>query len=350
MPEIYVSWVKGLPQDEEALRILRENNLGVEMSNIDGQVEMIQDAGVRFSSHTPGLNLTLNLAKPDFMEAFEGEQGERLLQVIKSSDAQVVGFHLGYSANHVYKMMAYPNIPTPKTIITDRQVLLETFAENLARAWSEINRYINRITGATSEAVRKTIVVETLDFSRKRPILWNLQSEEAKSHQEKIQGIVDQYGINAGILHVTEPSFIKDILKKTDSYCIEPGRLPEPVEFLFDVGHNFISADAKINNREFSGSVEDYFEEMLRAAAGRVRQLHLTVPAGNDEEGYSDQHRPFTPGDPLSDRILGLSKLIYKESPEVLQITLEIKTDLPPVDHAKKMVAQAEYIVQQLGL
>src|SRR3989338_7272256 len=102
MVESYVSWVKGLPQDKEALRILRENNLGVEMSNIDGQVEMVKDAGIKFSSHTPGLNLTLNLAKPNFVNIFEGPQGERLIHVIRNSDTKTVGFHLGYSASHVY--------------------------------------------------------------------------------------------------------------------------------------------------------------------------------------------------------------------------------------------------------
>lgn len=347
MVEMYVSWIKGLPRDKETLGILRKNNLGVEMSGIDEEVEMLQDAGVRFSAHTPGLNLTLNLAKPDFADVFKGEQGKRLLQVIRSSDAKIVGFHSGYSAAHVYKMMAFPNVPTPETIITDRQTLLEIFANNLLKAFSEINR-----TGWKDfELDHKTIVVETLDYSREKDVDWSIQRDEAKEHKGEIEQAVREYGINAGILHVTEPDFVRSILEKTDASVLNPDRDNPPVEFLFDVAHNFISWDAKKHHGRFQGTALDYFQKMVNVVKGRISQLHLTVPVGDDKIGYSDRHHQFTPGNRLSDEIMDLTKLVYKSNNWVRIITLEIKEPaMSPVDHAKRMVEQAEYIAKELNL
>lgn len=341
MVEWYASWTKGLPQSEEALRILAKNNLGIEMSNIDNQVEMVKKAEVKVSAHTPGLNLTLNLAKPDFMRVFEenGGKGTRLLEVIRSSDAPVVGFHLGYSAESVYKMMAFPNTPALDSIIENRAFLLKRIADNV----TGLERLINS-TLIRQES--KRIVLETLDYSRERKIPWELQREEARLHREEIQGVVKQYGINAGLLHVTEPDFVKKLLKNTEQ--LKP---TVPIGFLFDVAHNFISADAKSQANLFVGTTNEYFERMLHVTNGKIYQLHLTVPAGDRETGYSDRHRQFTPGDKLSDRIMGLAKAVYKSAPEIQVITLEIKEpELLPIEHARRMVQQKEYVARELSL
>lgn len=337
--DIYVSWVKGLPQDRKALEILSDSDavVGIEMSNIDEQVDMVQNNGLKFSAHTPGLNLTLNLAAPDFLRAFTCREpkGTRLFKVIKESDASVVGFHLGYSAKKVFKMMAFPNTPSAETIITDRKILITEMSQNLAT--------LSMIFGSLDEP--KKVLIETLDWSRKsKAIPWDKQIQEALDNQEAIQRVVEQYGVNAGLLYVTEPDFVKEIFEMSDKYYPD-----SPIGFIFDVAHIFIAADAKIHDGIFSGSIKDYFQTMLDVVKNRTYQLHLTVPAGNDEIGYADHHHPFTPSDPLSDRIMELSKMVFSQMPVEL-ITLEIKTDLPPVEHAKAMVKQAEYVIKKLDL
>lgn len=345
-PDIYASWVKGLPQDRKALEILRDSGAvaGIEMSNIDEQVDMVQNGGLKFSAHTPGLNLTLNLAAPDFLRAFtckEPTTGARLFKIIKESDAPVVGFHLGYSAKKVFKMMAFPNIPSAETIITDRKELLNEMSQNLAT--------LSMIFGSLDEP--KSVLIETLDWSRKgKAIPWDKQIQEALDNQEAIQRVMEQYGVNAGLLYVTEPDFVKEIFEMSD--ILYPDSPNSPIGFIFDIAHNFIAADAKIHDGLFSGSIEDYFQSMLNVVKDRTYQLHLTVPAGNDEVGYADHHRAFTPGDPLSDRIMELSKMVFSKTPHLHLdlITLEIKTDLPPIEHAKAMVKQAEYVIKELDL
>lgn len=245
---------------------------------------------------------------------------------------QIVSFHLGYSATRVFKMTAFPNIPVSETIIADRNELLNILGLNLATL--STNLYPRRVS------------IEILDWNRKgKEIPWDKQNQEALDNREKIQQVVDRYGANAGLLHVTEPDFVEKVLEINDKHCPE-----NPAGFTFDVAHIFISADAKIHDGLFFGSIEDYFQSMLDVVADRICQLHLTVPAGNDEIGYADHHCAFMPGDPLSDRIMKLSKMVFQQTPNVEFITLEIKTDLPSIEHAKKMIKQAEYIIKELDL
>ena len=179
---MYVSWANGLPQSKEALKILKDSGIvsGVELSNIDGQVDMIQDAGLKVSSHTPGLSRTLNLANPDYMEAFKGEQGARLLHVIRSSDAPTVGFHCGYSAERVYKMKAFPNVPRSDVLFTDEQQLLDRITQNVVLLEQRINNGL-------PEEDQKQVVLETMDWSREKPIPWEAQTEEAIANRTEIE-------------------------------------------------------------------------------------------------------------------------------------------------------------------
>ncbi|OGC47066.1 MAG: hypothetical protein A3A94_01115 [Candidatus Portnoybacteria bacterium RIFCSPLOWO2_01_FULL_43_11] len=335
MVELYVSWVKGLPQDKEALRILRENNLGVEMSNIDGQVEMVKDAGVKFSSHTPGLNLTLNLAKPNFIDVFDNEQGKRLLYVVKNSDAPVVSFHLGYSAEKIYKMANYPNVPDPETIIANRNYLLRIISTRLTILADLFGNF------------DKQVLIESLDYSRERPVLWEIEPKdgEAAANKELIQKVIREYGTNAGILYVTEPNFIKEVFKKCDYYYSE-----SPIGFLFDVSHVFVSADAKIHNHKFLGVIEDYFQIILNAVGTRTKELHLSVPNDDGKNGYSHYHHKFTPGNYLNDWIIDITKIVFEQTKKFLQIiVLEFNTGLSPTEHVKLMLKQAEYVIKQLN-
>lgn len=336
-PELYASWVKGLPQDKEALGILRRSGViaGIEMGNLDPQVEMVQGAGLGFSAHTPGMDLTLNLASPrTLLNAFGGEQRQRLLEVIRKSNPPIVGFHLGYSATEVVKMNAYPNVAEPGTIITDRPSLLAVLASAIKGVEGVINSEL-------PDESKKRILLETLDHSREgqKPD-WGVQRDDVKPRQEELEEIIEQYGINAGLLHVTDPDFVNDLF----------GALTQSlrVGFLFDVAHTFISADSKIHDREFSGTTEEYFQKTLEATGSRTYQIHINVPGGNKENGYADHHRLFG-DDELSQRVMDLTKWVYQETKNNLLVaTLEMRTNLPPVEHANEMVRQGERFIRYI--
>lgn len=325
---IYISWVKGLPQDKQALSVLKRSGViaGIEMSNIDDNVERILDQDLGVSCHTPGGNLTLNLASPRTLGAFLGPQAERLLKVISLSSSPFVSFHLGYSASEVVKMRGFPNIPFPGTIISDPDRLLELLTEAITR----IAYYIG---------FDKRVLVETLDYNRQsHDVPWDKQSDEVRAHRAVLQGMVNAYGINAALLHVTDAAFVGRVLRKTAS--VEAG-------FLFDIAHNFISADAKICEGIYGGNVDDYFEQMLAVVAGRTKQLHVNVPSGDSQIGYQDNHRPFDDSR-LSDRILDLTAEVWHRTRAPV-ITLEIDSGLPPLEHVKLMIAQAERLAGKIA-
>lgn len=323
--DFYASWVRGLPQDREALKILAGAGLGVEMSNLDEQVEMVQKAGVKFSAHTPGLDLTLNLASLKTVAAFYGDQGERLLEVIAKSDPDTVGFHLGYSAYEVVKMKGFPNLPRTGTVITNGKELFGILTVTIREIQEQI--------------YPKRVLLETLDWSLEGlPIPWDLQSEEIRAQQEVLEQVVAQHGINAALGWVTSDSFISMVLKKTGA------------GFLFDVAHNWISYQSKESGGKISTQdVWEYFHRMLCVPA-RIEQLHVNVPGGDKATGYKDHHRVFG-DDELSQKILELTQYVYKEAREqIALITLEMNTGLPPVNHAREMVRQVERLRRELAI
>ncbi len=320
MKEIYISWVKGLVYDKQALDILKSSGViaGIELSNVDEQIERIQDSGLKVSLHCPGQKLTTNLAAKDFKYVFERKNG--ILEAILKSDAPIVGFHCGYAAEEIYKMKAFPNIPKG-ALITDEKELVNRISENLNCLDEKINS-------------QKQIVIETLDYTREQEIKWKLQSDEVQINRYEIERIISIYGTNASLLYVNEPKFIEKILSQTK------------VKYLCDTAHIFITADTKIHNKEFNGEIEDYFIKMNLATTGKIYQIHLSVPAGDAEKGYSDVHKKFVEGDYLSSQILDLTKEMIE--PELKVVTLEIDTRLKPTKHAKEMVKQAEYIMKKL--
>ncbi len=368
MVELYVSWVKGLPEDKEALKLLKSSGIvdGVELSNVDAQVERIRESGLKVSSHTPGVYNqgfnTLNLANPNYMKAFDGEQGKRLLQVIRESEAPVVGFHCGYSAENVYKMKAASNVPKISCFLQRLESITKANVlpgdENNSESgviFTDPNELSSRITkhivllerlvnSGIPEEKRKQLLLETLEYMRERPINWDIQSDEVKANRKEMEETLRKYGINCGQEFITDPSFVRKVLDEAGKENIKP------IGFLFDIGHNFIAADAKINDRRFQGTIEDYFAEMLWASNGRTYQMHLTVPQGNEQEGYLDIHNTFSPGDKLSDRIVELAKGVVVKSPELMVVTLEMGTNLKPIEHAKEMLKQAEYARKVLNL
>jgi len=103
MVQLYVSFKYDITKDFEikkALAILKSSNIisGIELPVINQDIEGIQEAGLKVSSHNPGLDSTLNLGDPNFLDIFSTKQGERIIEVARKSDAPTVGFHCGFSA------------------------------------------------------------------------------------------------------------------------------------------------------------------------------------------------------------------------------------------------------------
>lgn len=342
MKDLYVSWVPGLAYNGNALRTLRDSGIvtGIELGNIDEEIERIQDAGLAVSAHVPGLDRTINLGRPRYTDVFDGPEGDRILCVMRTSDAPMVGLHCGYSAPDVRKMKAYPNVPLDEPI-TDREVLMGTMASNLVLTEGIVNQGL-------SLGEQKDLVIENLDRCRDYPIPWDVQDTEVTSNRECIEALVKNFGINAALQYVTDPDFIREILD-----YVNP-KTGANIGFLFDVGHALITSDAKINEAQVSSTstkgIDGYFDDLVNASNGRTRQMHLTVPGARNEGGYVDHHRPIIPGERTSDLVMTLARDVVQKSPEIEVVTLEMRTGLEPEDHASEMVRQSEYVAKQLGL
>ena len=101
--KFHAPWCPGLPQDEESLSILKNSGIvtGVQTSAVDEELSMIMDAGLEYSLHMPGREMTMNPAADDFPEAFRTNR-----QLIKALDAAYnneVGIHIGYSNTKIKK-------------------------------------------------------------------------------------------------------------------------------------------------------------------------------------------------------------------------------------------------------
>lgn len=341
MVQVYASFKYDITEEREikqALAVLKQSGIisGIELPVINQDIERIQEAGLKVSSHNPGLDLTLNLGDPNFLDVFLTQDGQRVIEVARKSDAPTVGFHCGFSAEKVIKMYGCPDVPFPGTLIKNRDLLLQRIAQNLAGLEQRIN-------SGSDQSQRKQIVLETVDYSRNRPIDWPSQRREADEQRGFIEELIKVHGINAGYMFVTEPDFVSSVLDLASKQT----RVPEG--FLFDIGHVFISADAKTNEGKYK-RVEDYIQDMAQAGKGRTYQMHLTVPKGDNKTGYNDSHLPFTKGDKFGERILSIAKDVVIDTPELAVVTFETRTNLGPVEHARAMVKQAEYVLNKLSL
>lgn len=340
MADIYIAWVPGLLEDQAALRELKDSGLvtGIEMSRVHDNIDNIKRSGLKLSLHNPGVEASPNLADPDLECIFAGDTGLRLLEAIQKSDNPYVGYHCGYSAEKIYKATAFPDIPYSDTLIHDRELLLSRMSANFAFLEHRINAKL-------PVSKRKRLLLESMDYSRERPIDWSIQRYIPTGDRDLVQGILRQYGVNAAFRYVTELDFIREILDKTSAgMSFAPG-------YLFDVAHVFITADAKISEKKFTGTIGDFFAEYVHMLGDRTFQLHLNVPVGDDETGYADGHRFFSPGEPLSDFVMDLAKFVCKKCDNLDCINLEMgRARLRPDLYVKKMIQQAEYVSKELAL
>ena len=167
--------------------------------------------------------------------------------------------------------------------------------------------------------------------------------EEALKQREYIEKVIKNHGINIGYMFISEPDFVNGVLN------LAAGQSSIPPGFLFDVAHIFISADAKTTEARYN-KIENYIDAIMNVSKGRTYQMHLAVPFGDDKSGYIDSHRLFAKGDILAERLLDIAKKVINSTPELKVVTFETRTNFGPVEHAKAMVKQADYVLNELGL
>ena len=181
MVELYLTWVKDLPYDKEALKILKDSPIdGVEMRNFDEQMYNVLDAGLKLSLHNPTKESTHGLEDSNFSYGLYSEKG--ITKGGLASDAPVLGFHAGYGFR------------------LDKEM-------SVLEAEKNTIKHLNDLSGVFN----KRVVFELPSFH---------QGYIGKKNQKKMDSI-------------TKPSFIKNILSESDA------------GFLFDISHTFISGKTK---------------------------------------------------------------------------------------------------------
>lgn len=90
MVEIYISWCKGLPENEEALGIIKDSGIidGIETSDYR-DIEKIRSAGLKTSIHRPFRDKSFNL-EDGHLPSFTKED----IKECNKSDPPFLSFHL----------------------------------------------------------------------------------------------------------------------------------------------------------------------------------------------------------------------------------------------------------------
>jgi uncharacterized protein (UPF0276 family) len=152
MVDLFCSWCKGLPYSEEALFLLKDSGLikGVELSNLDEQVDLIKKSGLKVSIHNPVRG---------FLDSLESQGIENLFnvtpikEICSKSDLSFVSFHTGYSArinkeNTAEKILqdSKKNISFLKKNI-DKKIILENCSLNSMFFENGDEKALNYFTG-----------------------------------------------------------------------------------------------------------------------------------------------------------------------------------------------------------
>jgi hypothetical protein len=314
--EFYSPWSKGLAYSKEALGILeRAGFAGVTLWNLDDRIERIKNAGLGISLHVPGSKLTLNLASPKTVSAFNGEQGPRLMEAINIADD--VSFHLGYAAIGILKDHRYQDLEIVGYSIEDKEFLADTFVRNLITIKDAINN------GEQDKKIK--IAIENLCLHRDMP---------------ELRRSTGSY-LNAGKSFITEYDFFKYVLEESG------------VSYLPDAAHMIITANTMKHNGACAKE-EEYIDAMTNLGDGDVFHTHINRPLGSRKYGYCDLHLPLKPDDYASDYVLELAKEMAGKNTDDHRFTLEMWTwsepgrYLEPVEHAKTIAKQMEYVSRML--
>ena len=284
--QIYVSWCKGLPQDEKALKILAKSGAidGIETRSIGEDFNLIKDK-LKVSLHNPACMNKVGLDDSAFIKQFSSNIS--LASFCEKSDPATLGFHSGYAA-----------VEEKETTIFD---IKSNTVSNL-----------EKLSGLMT----------------KKPIF------ESSVYNEKFSK-----GINGETLaDATDPAFMQYVLSKTKA------------GFLFDIAHNMVSGETKKRNGLYLRSIEDYFDEVIDAVGDKTYEMHLNVPRGKKLGEIDDYHCVLKSNDALSRKVISLAKVVVDYSPNLAFINLEMKTDLPPQKHAEVMVKQAKWVKKALKI
>ena len=335
--KLYASWTKGISDDLIALEFIKNSQIieGIELCNLNDDIEKICSAGIPISVHTPGMGKTANFCRDNFDEMLEGQIGQRMVEVCHMADAPVIGFHLGYSTTTMFKMAGFPNQPVPGTEIHNRDKLKELLIRNIVKCENAIN-------GDMKFNMNKKLVLETMDYCRSSKIHWEYQLPEALKQKDLLEATIQEHGPNGALQWVTDPDFVGEILHSVNQ------KAKHPIGFLFDIAHNYISWETKYHFGETLLNWDNYVSEMLEATKGHVSQIHLNLPGGDKESGYIDSHECFNLANPLSQKILRTAKRIIEECSGIELVTLEMRTWMEPQDHVKMLEKQAELVLRHI--
>ena len=97
MVEIYGSWMRGLAQNKEALAIIKSSGklAGIELSSFGEDVELIKQAGLKYSLHNPLRDYKVGLESKYFIPMITKLD---LKKTCNESSPPAIGFHTGYAS------------------------------------------------------------------------------------------------------------------------------------------------------------------------------------------------------------------------------------------------------------
>lgn len=336
MLDVYVAWIPGLDESSDVLKKLKESNLihGVEMSSLRASREKIQSSGLKVSLHNPriGHEFIPNLSNLKCVAKFDSPEGQKLLSEIRMMDNPYVGYHCGFAADDVFKMNGYPDIPKPGSELFNRDVLLERMCSTL----TSIHKLINN---GLDEDQHKDLLLESLDYSRALPVPWDIQVEDVLLHKKSIETMIKKHGVNAAYNHVTDPDFIYELIEMLANVIS-----PAP-GFLLDVAHTYITADTMVHEGLFKNK-EAFIDKVIKKLGPLTKQVHINVPVGNDEMGYSDGHMMLDPENKLSHDIEKILKNVFSKCKNLELVTLEMGNRQSNLKtYADEMIEQARILL-----
>lgn len=328
MVELYVSWCKGLSSDKQALQILANCPFitGVEGYNFFDEIKSFRQAGLKMSVHNPIKPIGLNLFDKDFLKILNNEENKGIIEAVRDSDASVVGFHIHYSTwvleKHALEGIPIDGLRLPR--LSNKEIV-ERIISNLVSLYETINRDLPLNN-------KKKVVFESYPYVNFNIALdcKNLLNDEQLAF---LRG--------AGLMN--KPYFLNSILSD------ERIKNNPNLGFLFDVAHVFISANNLSREGLINESRDELISSIIDVTKGRVFQLHLTgvYELGS---GFFDDRQVEIGKDKTSKILLNIAKQVINHNPGLNTITLEIETGLKPLEHAKKLVQQAEMVKKELGL
>jgi len=281
MVDLFCSWYKGLAYSKEALGLVKDSNLFKGLELWNVGEEMDL-------IKNSGLGVSVHNPLRVYGKGLEGFDLENLVKdnplfvnACEKSSTSFVGFHAGYSAR------------LSKNSNSD---------DILAKCKSNIS-FLKSIIG-------KQIIFENCSLS------------------DTFFESGNEFALN----YCTSNDFFRALLAE------------ENVGFLLDVSHAISSASTKINKGLCTTSIEDYFSDILTNFSEKIVQLHLSSTMMIDENTFVDAHLPIDINDEAGRLALCLAKEAVLACPNLKAITLEIDTRLPPIDHVKTLIKQAELV------